>query len=82
MTRCDGDSHALHLVGLVSDGGVHSHQRHLHALIDMAARHRVARVFVHAVTDGRDTAPTGGVDFVDALERKMAGAGTGRGRIR
>ena len=78
MTRCAGDSHAVHLVGLVSDGGVHSHQRHLHTLIDMTARHRVARVFVHAVTDGRDTTPTGGADFVAALEHKMADAGTGR----
>ena len=78
MTRCDGDSHALHFVGLVSDGGVHSHQRHLHTLIEMAARHRVARVFVHAVTDGRDTAPTGGHDFVGALERKLVDTGTGK----
>ena len=78
MTRCVDDRHALHLVGLVSDGGVHSHQRHLDALIEMATRLRVPRVFVQAVTDGRDTAPTGGADFVAALERTMADAGTAR----
>ena len=78
MTRCVDDRHALHLVGLVSDGGVHSHQRHLDALIEMATRLGVPRVFVQAVTDGRDTAPTGGADFVAALERTMAKAGTAR----
>ncbi len=75
MTRCGGDRHALHLVGLVSDGGVHSHQQHLIALLDMAARLGVARVFVHAITDGRDTAPTGGPDFVGEVERAAAGTG-------
>ena len=78
MTRCAGDRHALHLVGLVSDGGVHSHQRHLAALLDMAARLGVSRVFVHAVTDGRDTAPTGGADFVAEVERAAAAGGGAR----
>ncbi|MDQ3347117.1 MAG: 2,3-bisphosphoglycerate-independent phosphoglycerate mutase [Acidobacteriota bacterium] len=78
MDRCAGDRHALHLVGLVSDGGVHSHQRHLHALIDMAARRRVARVFVHAITDGRDASPAGAVKYVGELEAVMARAGVGR----
>jgi 2,3-bisphosphoglycerate-independent phosphoglycerate mutase len=66
---------ALHLVGLVSDGGVHSHQRHLHALIEMAARRRVPRVFVQAITDGRDTSPTGGVRYLADLQRAIDGAG-------
>ena len=78
MTRCAGDRHALHLVGLVSDGGVHSHQRHLTTLVEMAARHSVARVFVHALTDGRDTPPTGGLDYVASVERAMTRAGTAR----
>ena len=78
MDRCVGDRHALHLVGLVSDGGVHSHQRHLHALIDMAARRRVARVFVHAITDGRDASPAGAVRYVGELEAVMARAGVGQ----
>jgi 2,3-bisphosphoglycerate-independent phosphoglycerate mutase len=78
MDRCAGDRHALHFIGLVSDGGVHSHQRHLHALIEMAARHRVARVFVHAITDGRDTSPTGGERYVALLEDVMRKHATGR----
>ena len=78
MTRCAGDRHALHLIGLVSDGGVHSHQRHLVALLEMAARLAVARVFVHAITDGRDTAPTGGSDYVGEVERAAAALGGAR----
>ena len=78
MTRCAGDRHALHLVGLVSDGGVHSHQRHLMALLDMAARLGVARVFVHAITDGRDTAPTRARDYVAEVERAAASRGGAR----
>ena len=78
LDRCAGDRQALHLVGLVSDGGVHSHQRHLDALIDMAARRGVARVFVHVVTDGRDTPPTGGAQYLAALERTLSAAGAGR----
>jgi 2,3-bisphosphoglycerate-independent phosphoglycerate mutase len=78
MDRAIARSRALHLIGLVSDGGVHSHQRHLHALIRMAARRRVPRVFVHAITDGRDSSPTGGAGFVGELERVMAHEGVGR----
>ena len=78
MDRCGNDRHALHLVGLVSDGGVHSHQRHLDALISLAARRKVNRVFVHAITDGRDTSPTGGAEYVGALERTMSDLGVGR----
>ena len=61
IERCAGSRHALHFVGLLSDGGVHSHQRHLHALIELAARRGIERVFVHAITDGRDTSPTGSI---------------------
>jgi len=78
MTRCADDRHALHLVGLMSDGGVHSHQRHLMALAKMASRHHVARVFVHALTDGRDTPPTAGIDYVASFERAMTQTGTAR----
>ena len=78
MSRCAGSGHALHLLGLVSDGGVHSHQRHLHALIEMAARLKVERVFVHAITDGRDTSPTGGVRYLAALQDAFDRFGTGR----
>ena len=77
MDRC-GTRHALHLVGLVSDGGVHSHQRHLDALIEMAAGRHVARVLVHAFTDGRDSPPTAGVEYLAALARTLTRAGSGR----
>jgi 2,3-bisphosphoglycerate-independent phosphoglycerate mutase len=78
MQRCEHDRHALHLIGLVSPNGVHSHERHLYALIEMAARRRLSRVFVHAFTDGRDTSPTGGTRFVGQLEEVMDRAATGR----
>jgi 2,3-bisphosphoglycerate-independent phosphoglycerate mutase len=78
MERCADGSHALHFVGLVSDGGVHSHQRHLHALIEMAAARKLPRMFVQAITDGRDTSPTGGIRYIAQLEDAMGRAGTGR----
>ena len=78
MTRCEDDRHALHLVGLVSPNGIHSHTRHLYALIEMASRHKLTRVFVQGFTDGRDTSPLGGAGFFAELERVMKEAGTGR----
>ena len=62
-----GREAALHLMGLVSDGGVHSHLRHLEALLELARRERVERVFVHAFTDGRDTSPTAGAGYLEGL---------------
>jgi 2,3-bisphosphoglycerate-independent phosphoglycerate mutase len=76
--RCRSGDRALHLMGLVSDGGVHSHQRHLHALLALAARLKVPRVFVHAFTDGRDCSPTGAREYLGELEHEMARLGTGR----
>lgn len=69
----------LHLLGLVSDGGVHSSQEHLHALLELARREGLAgdRVVVHAFTDGRDTSPTGGAGFLARLEAEMARLGVG-----
>jgi 2,3-bisphosphoglycerate-independent phosphoglycerate mutase len=78
MDRCVPGQHALHFVGLVSDGGVHSHQRHLHALVNMAATRGVRNLFVHVITDGRDTSPTGGVRYVAQLQDALSRAGTGR----
>ena len=69
---------ALHLVGLVSSGGVHSHLRHLVALVEMARRQQVERLFVHVLTDGRDCAPTAAADDVATLEETLANAGVGR----
>jgi 2,3-bisphosphoglycerate-independent phosphoglycerate mutase len=78
MKRCATPEHALHFIGLVSDGGVHSHQRHLHALIEMSSRLKIPHVFVHAITDGRDTSPTGGARYLAALQKVLDRSATGR----
>ena len=78
MARCSDGRRALHFIGLVSDGGVHSHQRHLYALIELAARRRIPRAFVHVITDGRDASPTGSARYVPQLEQVIARAGAGR----
>jgi 2,3-bisphosphoglycerate-independent phosphoglycerate mutase len=69
---------ALHLMGLVSDGGVHSHVEHLHACLELARREGVARTYVHAFMDGRDTPPKSGVEYLRQVEQKLAAAGYGR----
>jgi 2,3-bisphosphoglycerate-independent phosphoglycerate mutase len=69
---------ALHFIGLLSDGGVHSHERHLHALVEMAARRKLSRLFVHVITDGRDTSPTGGVRYIGRLQEVLNRWSTGR----
>ena len=65
-------SHALHIMGLLSDGGVHSHIDHLKALIKMAKEQGVKKVFVHAFTDGRDTDPQSAINYVKDMEEYMA----------
>jgi 2,3-bisphosphoglycerate-independent phosphoglycerate mutase len=72
------DNRALHLFGLLSDGGVHSHQRHLYALLRLAAQHKLTRVFVHAFMDGRDTMPTSGLGHLEALEQQLREYGIGQ----
>jgi 2,3-bisphosphoglycerate-independent phosphoglycerate mutase len=67
----------LHLLGLLSDGGVHSHIQHLFALLEMAKQQRVARVFVHCFMDGRDTPPNSGRDYLRKLQQKMRELGVG-----
>jgi len=68
----------LHLFGLVSDGGVHSYQTHLHALLKMAKQNHVERVFVHAFMDGRDTLPTNGAGYLEQLQQAMREYNTGK----
>ncbi len=65
----------LHLIGLLSDGGVHSHQDHLAALADAAKAAGVGDIMVHAITDGRDTSPTGGAGYLAYTEEKLAASG-------
>lgn len=69
---------ALHLMGLLSDGGVHSHVDHLKALIKMAKEQGVENVFVHAFTDGRDVAPTSALSFIEDVENYMKEVGVGK----
>lgn len=71
------EGRALHLIGLLSDGGVHSHQRHLYALLRMAAERRLTHVYVHAFMDGRDTMPTSGLGYIEDLHRKFHEYGVG-----
>lgn len=77
MAAAAASGGSVHLMGLLSDGGVHSAIEHLHALVDLAARAGVERVFVHAFMDGRDTSPAAGVVFLADLEHFLTGAGLG-----
>jgi len=67
----------LHLCGLLSDGGVHSHQNHLYALLKMAKQNGVERIFVHCFMDGRDTLPESGAGYIEQLQQKMREYGAG-----
>jgi 2,3-bisphosphoglycerate-independent phosphoglycerate mutase len=69
---------AVHLMGLISDGGVHSHINHLLALLKMAAEHGLDEIYIHAFMDGRDTPPTSGLDYISQLQRDLVRIGTGR----
>ena len=68
---------ALHMMGLVSDGGVHSHNGHIYGLLELAKRQGVEKVYVHCFLDGRDTPPASGKEYVEALEAKMKEIGIG-----
>ena len=78
MDNCKKNDSDLHLWGLLSDGGVHSHNTHLYGLLEMAKKQGLTKVFVHAFLDGRDTPPASGKDYVKQLEDKMAGIGVGK----
>lgn len=68
---------SLHLYGLLSDGGVHSHNTHLYGLLEMAKRHGLEKVYVHCFLDGRDTPPASGKDYIMELNDKMKEIGVG-----
>ena len=75
VDNCKKNDSALHLFGLVSDGGVHSHITHIYGLLELAKRNGLKKVYVHCFLDGRDTPPTSGREYVAALEAKMAELG-------
>ena len=68
----------LHLYGLLSDGGVHSHLTHVYALLELAAKHGLKDVFVHCFMDGRDVSPTSGADYIRKLQAEMKKIGAGK----
>ncbi len=78
MENCKKHDSALHLFGLLSDGGVHSHIKHLIGLVDMARKNDVKKVYIHAFLDGRDVSPTSGVDFMKTLVGELDRIGLGK----
>ncbi len=74
FTYAKENNKPLHLIGLVSDGGIHSHQKHLYKLCELAHKSDVEKVFVHAFTDGRDCDPKSGKGFLQKLEKNLFGA--------
>ena len=78
VENCKKNDSSLHLFGLLSDGGVHSHNTHLYALLELAKRHGLEKVYVHCFLDGRDTAPTSGKGFAEELTAKMEEIGAGQ----
>ena len=77
MKNAKENNSAVHFMGLLSDGGVHSHNTHLYGLLEMAKREGVEKVYVHCFLDGRDTPPASGKEFVEALEAEMKKLGVG-----
>lgn len=78
IENCKKNNSALNIFGLLSDGGVHSHINHLYAIIEMARRHNLKKVFIHAFLDGRDTPPSSGKDFICDLQKKISEIGVGK----
>jgi len=78
VENCKKNGSALHLMGLLSDGGVHSHTTHLWALLKMAKMRGLEKVYIHAFLDGRDVSPTSGADFVAQTVAECAKIGVGK----
>ncbi len=77
MENCKKKDSSLHIYGLLSDGGVHSHNTHMYAILEMAKQFGLSKVYLHAFLDGRDTPPTGGLGYVEAAVEKMKEIGVG-----
>ncbi len=78
VENCKKNNSSLHLMGLLSDGGVHSHNTHLYGLLELAKRNGLEKVYVHCFLDGRDTPPASGKEFAEALTAEMERIGVGR----
>ena len=78
IANCKQNGSALHLMGLLSDGGVHSHNRHLYGLLELAKRAGLEKVYVHCFMDGRDVPPTSGKEYIEQLQEKLKEIGVGK----
>ncbi|MBR6477170.1 MAG: 2,3-bisphosphoglycerate-independent phosphoglycerate mutase [Lachnospiraceae bacterium] len=78
VENCKKNNSSLHFMGLLSDGGVHSHNTHLYGLLELAKRNGLEKVFVHCFLDGRDTPPTSGKGYAEELRDKMEEIGVGK----
>ncbi len=78
VENCKKNDSALHFIGLLSDGGVHSHIEHLFGLIDLAKKNGLTKVFIHPIMDGRDVSPTSGIGFIKELQEKLDNTGIGK----
>ena len=78
IENCKKNDSALHLIGLLSDGGVHSHIEHLYGLLEMAKKNGLTKVYVHCLMDGRDVSTTSGIGFIKDLQNKMLELGVGK----
>lgn len=78
VENCKKHNSALHLIGLLSNGGVHSHNTHLYALLELAKKNGLEKVYIHALLDGRDVPPSSGIDFIAELEEKCKEIGVGK----
>ena len=78
VENCKKNDSALHFVGLLSNGGVHSHIEHLFGLIELAKKNGLSKVYIHPIMDGRDVSPTSGVEFIKELQNKLCEIGVGK----
>lgn len=78
VENCKKNNSALHCIGLLSDGGVHSHIEHLYGILELAKKNGLTKVFVHCLMDGRDVSTTSGVGFIKDLQAKMSELGVGK----
>ena len=78
IENCKENGSALHILGLLSDGGVHSHLEHIFGLIDMAKANGLSKVYLHCFMDGRDVPPSSGKGYIEKLQAKLNEAGTGK----
>lgn len=78
MDNCIQNNSALHLMGLLSDGGVHSHLKHLFALVELAKKRGITELYIHAILDGRDVPPRSAAQYIEELEQKLKEIGLGK----